>query len=68
MLTRSRSQRGEGTLEEFYLETRKRRVAHILTMNGSDAGETPEAKMSEENFQRAFFIMQQMLGELYKDK
>ena len=37
-------------------------------MTGSDTGETPETKMSEEQFQQAFLSMQQMLGELYEDK
>ena len=37
-------------------------------MKGSDAGENIETKMSDEQFQQAFLIMQQMLGELYEDK
>ena len=37
-------------------------------MTGSDAGEHPEAKMGDEQFQQAFLTMQQMLGELYEYK
>jgi len=68
MLTRSKSQCGGGILEEINLEIGKRRVAHKSTMTGSDAGEILETKMSDEQFQQEFFSMQQMLGELYKDK
>lgn len=48
MLTRSKMQRGEGTLKEFDPDIRKRRTADKSTMIGSDTGETPETKMSEE--------------------
>ena len=37
-------------------------------MSGPNAGENIETKMSEEQFQQSFLIMQQMLGELYEDK
>ena len=37
-------------------------------MTGSDVGENPKTNMSKEQFQQTFFSMQQMLGELYKDK
>lgn len=68
MLTRSKSQRGEGILEWIDLEIGKRRVVHESTMIGSDAGENTKTKMSDEQFQQAFLTMQQMLGELYEDK
>ena len=68
MLTKSKSQCGEGILEEIDLEIGKRRVTHKLIMTGTDAGENLETKMSEEQFQKEFLSMQQMLGEFYKDK
>ena len=37
-------------------------------MTGFDAGENIETKMSDEQFQQEFLTMQQMLGEIYKDK
>ena len=37
-------------------------------MSGPDAGENTETKMREEQFQQEFLTMQQMLGELYRDK
>ncbi len=37
-------------------------------MSGPDVGENTETKMSEEQFHQAFLTIQQMLGELYKDK
>lgn len=50
MLTRSKSQCGEGILEEIDLEIRKQRVIHKSTMIGSDAGENLETKMNEGHF------------------
>ncbi len=48
MLTRLKSQLGEGILEEIDLEIGKRRVVHKSTMTRSDVGENLETKMSEE--------------------
>ena len=58
MLTRSKSQRGGGILEQIDPEIGKRRVVHELTTIGSDAGENNETKMSDEQFQQAFLTMQ----------
>lgn len=68
MLTRSKSQRGEGILEQIDPDIGKRRVVQKLTMSGPNAGENTKTKMSEEQFQQAFLTMQQILGELYEDK
>ena len=51
MLTRSKSQRGEGILEQIDPEIGKRRVIHKSTMTGSNVGENTETKMSDEQFQ-----------------
>ena len=37
-------------------------------MSGLGVGESTETKISEEQFQQTFLTMEQMLGELYKDK
>lgn len=50
MLTRSKSQQGEGILEQIDPDIEKRRVDHKSTMSGPDVGENTEAKMSEEQF------------------
>lgn len=51
MLTRSRSRRGEGTVEEGDPEMGKRRTVHKSTMSELDAGEHTETKMCKEQFQ-----------------
>ena len=50
MLTRSKSQRGEGILEQIYPEIGKRQVVHKSTMTRSDVGENTETNMSDEQF------------------
>ena len=56
-------------LEEIEPEVGKWKVAQQFPMGGSDAGETPEVKvMDEEQVQQMFSNMQQMLGEIYEDK
>jgi len=68
MLTKSKSQSGEGILKEIDPKIGKQTVIHKLTMIGSNAGEMPETKMSDEQFQQAFLNMQQRLGEIHEYK
>jgi len=48
VLTRYKSQRGEGILEKIDLEIGKKRFIWKSTMSGPDASENTKTKMSEE--------------------
>lgn len=50
MLTKSKSQWGEGILEKINPKVGKWWVVHKLTMSGPDKGGKTETKMSEEQF------------------
>jgi len=65
MLTRSRSQRGEGKLEELNPKIGKKKMSQ--KMAGSNEREAPQTKR-EEKFYHMFLNMQRMIIEIYEDK